>query len=501
MCTLEKRAGGILLHISSLPSKYGVGDFGPVAYKFADYLKQAGQRYWQVLPLNQVDPKGGYCPYDCSSAFAGNILFISPELLVEQDLLTKKHIRDKPSFPKAEVNFRKAASYKAKLLDIAYERFKNTAAREGYEKFCSDNSGWLEDYALFAAIAKRFNYRQWYTWPNELRDRKNNALKSVKTKLEDSVNKEKFQQYLFFRQWLSLKKYCRKLGIRIIGDVPIYVSRDGADTWTHPEIFKLTKSKKPRFIAGVPPDLFSRTGQLWGNTVYDWKALKRTGYRWWMQRIDHNLTLFDIVRLDHFRGFISYWQVPAGSKTAKRGRWIQGPKEDFFNKLFGRFPVSRFIAEDLGYITADVRDIIEKYQLTSTKVLMFGFDGNTAENPHCPVNYVRNSVVYTGTHDNNTIKGWFRNEAGPLQKKRLFYFTGGKAPLSRVHWAVIRLASSSVSNTVIIPMQDVLGLGEKARMNKPATVRNNWKWRLKPKDLNASTSGKLARLTKIYGRI
>ncbi len=473
---------------------------GPASYKFADFLKQAGQRYWQVLPVNQVNQKGNYNPYDCLSAFAGNILFISPELLIEQGLLTQKDVRDKPDFPKARVDFRKAASYKAKLLDIAYERYKNTAGRQKYEKFCSKSNDWLEDYALFTAIAKKFGNRPWHTWPRGLRDRKKDSLKAAKKELADSVNKEKFLQYIFFKQWFNLKEYCHRLGIEIIGDIPMYVSRDGAETRAHPELFKLTREKKPRFIAGVPPDAFSKTGQLWGNTVYNWKTLRKTGYRWWMQRVEHNLNLFDVVRLDHFRGFLSFWQVPAKNKTAKNGKWVPGPRDDFFNKLFGQFSTSRFIAEDLGYITADVRRAIEKFGLASMKVLMFGFDGDISENPHCPVNYKKNSVVYTGTHDNNTVKGWFRNEAGALQKKRLFSFTGRKVPPGRIHWEFIKLASSSLSDTVIIPAQDILGLGAGARMNKPATSKNNWQWRLKSNELKPSIAKKLKKLTKSCGR-
>jgi 4-alpha-glucanotransferase len=474
---------------------------GPQAYKFADFLKQAGQRYWQVLPVNKVNLKGNYNPYDCLSAFAGNILFISPDLLFEQGLLIQKDLRDKPGFPKGRVDFRKAASYKVKLLDLAYSRFGNLTARKEYEKFCSQNRDWLEDYTLFTAILKKFGKRPWRTWPRGLRDRKKDALKAAKKELADSVNKVKFQQYIFFKQWQGLKRYCHRLGIEIIGDMSIYVARDCAETWAHPELFKLTRDKKPRFIAGVPPDAFSKTGQLWGNTVYDWKALKGTGYKWWMQRVEHNLNLFDIVRIDHFRGFVSFWQVPAKNKTAKNGRWVPGPRDDFFNKLFKRFPKSLFIAEDLGYITADVRKAVKKYGLASMKVLMFGFDGDISENPHCPVNYKKNSVVYTGTHDNNTVKGWFRNEAGALQKKRLFSFIGCKVPPGRIHWQFIKLASSSASDTVIIPMQDILGLGAEARMNKPAAVKNNWKWRLKPNELKPSIAKKLKKLTKNCDRV
>jgi 4-alpha-glucanotransferase len=305
---------------------------------------------------------------------------------------------------------------------------------------------------------------------------------------------------MFFRQWHSLKRYCNQGGIKIIGDIPIYVSRESADLWAHPEIFKLTNTKKPRVVAGVPPDSFSRTGQLWGNPVYNWQVLKNRGYQWWVRRIKQQLSLFDIIRIDHFRGFIAYWQVPAGHKTAKNGKWVNGPKEDFFKMLFKYFPSKPFIVEDLGYITEDVVEVIEKFQLPCTRVLQSAFDGDPITNPHCPHNHVKNSVVYTGTHDNNTIKGWFAKEATPKAKSRLFDYLGHRVPASRVHWELIRLAMSSVANLVIIPMQDVSGLDEQARMNRPSTVKNNWSWRLGPKEKTASIARKLAKLTEIFGR-
>ena len=497
---MGNRASGILLHISSLPSEYGIGDLGPAAYRFADFLNRAGQRCWQVLPINQVDPRSNYSPYNCLSAFAGNVLLISPELLVEDGFLSRKDIHNKPVFSKSEVNFRPVWSYKQKLLNIAYERFKNRAVPQRYRRFCSDNRRWLGDYALFMAATDEFGHRPWHTWPNKLRDRKTEALKSMKIELADSISGQKFQQYVFSIQWSRLKKYCNRLGIRIIGDIPIYVSRDAADTWTHRELFKLTKTKEPRFIAGVPPDLFNKTGQLWGNTVYNWKALKKTGFRWWIERIGHNLTLFDIVRLDHFRGFVSYWQVPAGSETARKGRWVRGPGKDFFDELFRHFPSSRFIAEDLGFITGDVRKLVDRYGLTGTKVLMFGFDGDVSTNPDYPRNYVTDSVVYTGTHDNNTVRGWFKNQASPAEKRNVFCCLGRRVPLGQLNWEFIKLATSSVSDTVIIPMQDVLGLGQESRMNKPGTVNNNWKWRLQPNDLKPATAKKLAGLAAVYER-
>lgn len=498
---MNKRACGILLHISSLPSEYGIGDFGPKAYEFADFLKDAYQKYWQVLPVNQVDSAGNFSPYDCLSAFAGNILLISPEMLVEDGLLSRKDCRNRPVFSKIKVNFHRVKSYKTKLLNIAFQRFKKVSAQKRYQAFCADNKYWLDDYAVFAALRKKFKNRLWHTWPKELRDRNSNSLKVIKEQLADSIEKEKFQQYIFFKQWLNLKNYCGKLGISIIGDLPIYVSKESADVWVHPEIFKLTKTKQPSFIAGVPPDLFSRGGQLWGNPVYNWNVLKQTDYRWWMRRIEHNLTLFDMVRLDHFRGFAAYWRVPAGSKTAECGRWIKGPGEDFLGQLFKRFAPNKFIAEDLGYITSDVKDLIKKYHLASMKVLMFGFDDKKGtKNSHYPDNYTYNCVVYTGTHDNNTVKGWYRNEAGPGQKKMIYNYIGRKIRAADIHWEFIAIAMKSLCRIAVIPMQDVLGLGQQGRMNKPSTKVNNWQWRLVPKNLK-NASKKLAKITFNSARI
>ena len=484
-----------------MPSKYGIGDFGPEAYKFADSLIRAKQSCWQVLPLSMpILTQNSYSPYNALSAFAGNTSLISPELLYSQGLLTRNDIRNRPAFPKFRVNYRLAVSYKAKLLSTAFEYFKSVSKKLDYESFCSKNQNWLEDYATFVALRRHFQKRLWCDWPKDLRNKSKKALKSVKTQLQEDIYREKFFQYLFLTQWFGLKHYCNRLGISIIGDIPIYVAYDSADLWIHPEIFKLTKTKKPHFISGVPPDFFSRAGQLWGNPIYNWRVLRDRGYSWWMQRIKHNLTLFNIIRIDHFRGFIAYWQVPAGCKTARNGKWVKGPKEDFFKKLFKRFPSSSFIVEDLGYITADVRAVIEKFQLCGMRVLQFGFDGDSAENPHCLDNHVENSVVYTGTHDNNTIRGWFEKEAKSEQKKKIYDYLGRRIPTGQVHWEFIRLAMSSVGNLVIIPMQDVLGLGTQARMNRPAVPTGNWSWRFGPRQTMQTITRELAKLTKNSGR-
>jgi 4-alpha-glucanotransferase len=497
----ESRASGILLHITSLPSEYGIGDFGPEAYKFVDFLARARQSYWQVLPLNPPTlTENPYSPYNCLSAFAGNTMLISPELLYRQGLLSKKYIQEKPDFPEGRLDYRTVISYKTKLLDAAFERFRVAAIDPDYRVFCSENTSWLEDFAIFAALRRHFRPRVWCNWPLGLRDRNKQVLGPVKSRMKDAIDREKFLQYIFFQQWFSLKDYCNRQGIEIIGDIPFYVAYDSADVWAHARMFRLTRTKKARVVGGVPPDLFSRTGQLWGNPVYDWQALRKTGYRWWLQRMEDNLTLFDIVRLDHFRGFIAYWEVPARCKTAVNGRWVDGPKEDFFDKLFESVPAARIIVEDLGYITADVRAHIKKYGLASMKVLQFAFDGEPDTNPHWLSNHVKNSVVYTGTHDNNTVRGWFEKEANVVQKRNLFALLGRDVPADKVHWELIRLAMSSVGNIVIIPMQDVLGLGQVARMNRPATVRGNWCWRLRPRQVNSRRARKLAELTEACGR-
>jgi 4-alpha-glucanotransferase len=340
----------------------------------------------------------------------------------------------------------------------------------------------------------------WCDWPIELRDRKKKALEAVKVQFRDAIEQEKFYQYMFFRQWAALKRYCNRQGVRIIGDVPIYVAYNSADVWVHPELFSLTGAKRPRFIAGVPPDKFSSTGQLWGNPVYNWEALGKKGYQWWIERIEHNLKFFDLVRLDHFRGFNSYWQVPAGSRTAAGGKWVRGPREGFFNELFKHVSPASIIVEDLGYITDDVRKLISKFNLTSMKVLLFAFDGDAAINPHWPRNHVKNAVVYSGTHDTNTVRGWFGKEAGASQKKRLFDCLGHRVGVGQVSWEMIKLVISSVADIAIVPMQDVLNLGEDARMNHPGTVVGNWSWRLSRRQINSSVARRLAKLTEIYNR-
>lgn len=495
-----KRRSGILLHITSLPSPYGIGDLGPEAYRFADFLAEAKQSIWQVLPLNPTDTAYHNSPYHTLSAFAYNPLLISPELMIQDGLLNKQEVNFTSNFPEGAVEYKQVTEDKRKLFQLAYERFKKHSPNYEYEKFCSENSGWLEDYALFVSLKAHFNGLIWNQWPSEIRDRDAQALKSLRGELQAKIDLEKFIQYLFIQQWLKLKRYCSQKGIDILGDMPIYVQYDSVDVWVNPEIFKLDNEKRPYVVAGVPPDYFSATGQLWGNPLYRWEVLKERRYDWWMERIKHILSSVDFLRIDHFRGFVGYWEVPSAENNAFNGRWVEAPVLDFFNQLTARFSNLPIIAEDLGTITPDVKEIMHRFQFPGMKVLLFAFDQDDPMHPYLPHNYEKNCVVYTGTHDNNTVRGWFENEATPEDKQRLSQYLGREVTLEDVNWELIRLAMASVADLVIFPLQDILGLGQEARMNQPATIKGNWQWRLLPEQLTPSHSRKLLIMTEVYGR-
>jgi len=497
---MKRRGSGILLHVTSLASPYGIGDFGPEAYRFVDFLAQAKQCYWQILPLNSTDPAYGNSPYHSVSAYAFNPLLISPELMIQEGLLAKSDVEPVKNLLPNQVDYRAVIAYKRNLFQKANERFKNKKRKYEYKKFCAENSYWLEDFALFVSLKSYFQGKIWNDWPPEIRDRQPAALKSLKRELYDEIEMKKFLQYIFIQQWLKLKNYCHKKEIYIIGDMPIYVDYDSVDVWTHPELFKLDINKRPYAVAGVPPDYFSETGQLWGNPLYRWEVFKEREYDWWIERMEHNLKLYDFVRLDHFRGFVGYWEIPATEKTARNGKWIEAPAFDFFNKLNKRFHSLPLIAEDLGTITPDVTEVMHYFSFPGMKVLVFAFGEDDHMHPYLPHNYERNYVVYTGTHDTNTLRGWFDNEAKPEDKERIFHYAGQKFSAREIHWEFIRLAMMSVANTVIIPMQDILGLGSEARMNRPAIGEGNWKWRLLPKQITPSFVEKLQKMTEIYGR-
>ena len=498
---MEKRGSGILLHITSLPSPFGIGDLGMNARGFVDFLAKTGQSYWQILPLNLTCPAYGNSPYSNFSAFAGNSVLISPELMAKAGLLKRPEIKDPPVFSARRADYKKVIAYKNRLFDLAFKRnIGKLSDSKEFRAFCRKNAHWLDDFALFISIKKSLNGIEWCDWPKGLRDRKKGPLKDASVKLKDNILREKFLQYIFFKQWSSLKKYCDTKNIKIIGDIPIYVNYDSSDVWANPGIFSLGRDKKPVFVAGVPPDYFSSTGQLWGHPLYKWDALKRSGYEWWLKRIEHNLKEFHLFRLDHFRGFVGYWKVDAKEETAMHGEWVKAPAVDFFNAVMKRFPNISIIAEDLGVITPDVRAVMKRFGFPGMKVLLFAFGEDFETNPYAPHNHIKNCLLYTGTHDNNTVRGWFKNETTAEDKERISKCLGRKVTERTVHWEFVRLAMMSVADTVIIPMQDILGLGEKQRMNLPASTKGNWEWRLLEKQLSPELIRKLKAVTEHYGR-
>jgi 4-alpha-glucanotransferase len=498
---MDKRGSGILLYVTSLPSPFGIGDLGPWAFRFVDFLEETKQRYWQILPLNPTNLKYGNSPYHSNSVFAGETLLISPELLVQDGLLDQKDLELCVDFPKERVDYPGVISYKNRLFQQAFARFKKTQRTDEYERFCQENIFWLEDYALFTAISANLPKQHWIDWPVDLLNRVPEAVQRAKESCFESYEKAKFLQYLFWKQWMSLQDYCRQKGIRIIGDIPIYPVYDSADLWVYPELFNLDENRRPITVAGVPPDYFSETGQLWGNPVYRWDILKDRSYDWWIHRFRHNLTLYDLVRVDHFRGFVGYWEVPAHEKNAVNGNWSKAPAEDFFNRLLAEIPNAPIIAEDLGTITPDVKEILDHFEFPGMKVLLFAFSDDLATNPYVPHNHVENCVVYTGTHDNNTVLGWFQKEASPEDKKRISMYLGRDPAEADIHWELIRLGMMSVARIALFPMQDILGLGEEARMNRPGTRKGNWQWRFSTDQLTPVVKEKLREMTKSYGRV
>jgi 4-alpha-glucanotransferase len=498
---MKQRRSGILLHITCLPSPYGIGDLGPWAYRFADFLAETKQGYWQILPLNPTCTACGNSPYDSYSAFAGNPLLISPDLLLEDGLLVQEDVSQLPPFSKGRVDYKTVTRHKVHLLERAYQKYESRLSSDSeFERFCHENSEWLEDYALFIALKVHLSGANWSDWPHEVRNRSEGTLNEWEKKLEKQIVREKFVQYLFSKQWTALKRYCNSKNILVIGDLPIYVNRESADVWANPRFFKLDEEKRPIVVGGVPPDYFSATGQLWSNPVYNWDVLKAARYGWWLSRMRHNLSFFDVVRLDHFRGFVACWEVPSGEATAVNGRWVQGPGAEFFAVLLEQFPRLTIFAEDLGTITPDVRAVMDQFGFPGMKILLFAFGDDPGDHPYAPHNYSRNSVVYTGTHDNNTVVGWFRDEATRAEKGRLCAYLGRDLTEELAHWELVRLALMSVANTAIIPMQDLLGLGAEARMNRPGTTKGNWEWRLVAEQITPSLITRVAEMTKLYGR-
>ncbi|MBD2434153.1 MULTISPECIES: 4-alpha-glucanotransferase [Fischerella] len=493
------RSSGILLHPTSFPSRFGIGDLGTGAYRFIDFLQESNQQCWQVLPLG---PTGyGNSPYMSYSAMAGNPLLISPEKLQSEGLLQEEDFANLAAFPTEKVDFQLVTETKIPLLNKACVNFKTKATPEqqqAFRDFCQSKAYWLDDYALFMALKDTQQSASWHTWEPEIAQRKPEAIEAAQQQLEQDIFYHKFTQYEFFRQWSQLKQYANERGIFIIGDIPIYVAHDSADVWANPEIFCLDEQTgEVELMAGVPPDYFSATGQLWGNPVYNWEKLQKQNFKWWVQRFAAMLDYVDIIRIDHFRGFAAFWGVPKGEETAINGRWIEAPGEELFETIkqqLGKLPV---LAEDLGTITPDVEALRDKFEFPGMKVLQFAF-GSDPANPYLPFNYPRNAVVYTGTHDNDTTIGWF-NQASDWEKHNLWLYLGCISP-DGIHWDLIRLALSSVANLAIIPLQDVLGLDSHARMNFPSKAEGNWEWRYHEHALVQDLAHKLKAITTLCGR-
>ncbi|MEM7593585.1 MAG: 4-alpha-glucanotransferase [Cyanobacteria bacterium P01_A01_bin.83] len=497
---LDFRASGVLLHPTSLPSRFGIGDLGENAYRFIDFLTNSDQQIWQILPIG---PTGyGNSPYLSYSALAGNPLLISPDILHQQGLLTDADIYDLPNFDLDYVDFDRVIATKMPLLRRASDRFKEQASdteQEEFRRYCNRHNDWLSDYALFMSLKQAHDGSSWHQWSADIMGRQPEAMAEWATKLTDEIWFHKFVQYQFFCQWTNLKQYANQKGIKLFGDIPIYVAHDSVDVWAHSDIFRLDpKTGEPALMAGVPPDYFSETGQLWGNPVYNWEELEKTEFKWWIRRVEAILEYVDIIRIDHFRGFQAYWAVPQGETTAMNGTWLEAPGDEFFQLLeqqLGKLPI---VAEDLGVITPEVEALRDKFEFPGMKILQFAFDSDRA-NGFLPFNYANhNCIVYTGTHDNNTTVGWF-NERSPEAQSQVVDYLGCICE-DGIHWALIRLALSSVGNTVVLPFQDILGLGTDAKMNTPSQATGNWTWRCRKEAFNDELSGRLKYLTYLYGR-
>lgn len=502
---LKKRSSGILVHLSSLPCPHGIGDMGESSFRFIDFLAESGQKYWQILPVGPTNPIFGNSPYMSPSAFAGSPLLISPETLLREGLLRKQDV-DPPVFPEYQVNYGLVTRWKNNILKLAWHMFKSSNDETALNNFCIQQP-WVKDHALFQALRNKYAQKPWYQWQRDIRFRMPVTMAAACQELSDEINFEIFQQYLFFRQWQQLLDYANKRSISLIGDLPIYVALDSVDVWANREIFDLDQSSgKANNIAGVPPDYFSKTGQRWGNPIYRWGSRKKSVqsklYNWWQQRLENSFSMVDILRIDHFRGFESYWAIPAKEKTAVKGTWKKGPGINFFKEMEKRLGKLNIIAEDLGEITPEVERLRSDLGYPGMKILLFSFDGNPNNN-YLPYNMKKNCVVYTGTHDNDTAVGWHLSpEVNPESRHQAKQTANRKNnDASDFHQDMIYLAHSSVANISILPMQDVLGFGNDCRMNTPGTTSGNWQWRFSDRFITDELTASLKKTTTLFGRL
>ena len=498
-----QRASGVLLHPTCLPSPYGIGDLGKSAYEFIDFLASSGQKLWQVLPLGPTGYE--HSPYIMNfSTFAGNPLLISLDTLAEEGLLKKEELSPLENVDLNRVNFDRVIPHKTKFLKIAFENFQqaNTNQNSEYVQFCQSQSYWLDDYVLFMSLLEANEGKSWNNWERAIARRETDALQAARDSLKDSIAYHNFVQFKFFEQLKQLRKYANDKNIQIVGDISIYVCHNSSDVWSSPEIFKLDpQTFEPTYIAGVPPDYFSATGQLWGNPVYNWDKLQQTNFAWWIQRFQATLEYVDIVRVDHFRGFEAYWQVPAGEETAINGEWIKAPGVEFFETLGNALGSLPIMAEDLGIITLEVEELRDRFQFPGMRILQFAF-GDDPTNAYLPHNYAHNSVVYPGTHDNDTAIGWW-NKASDKEKQFVAKYLGYRsvAEITEINWEFIQLALASVADLAILPLQDILGLDDRARMNDPSINAGNWRWRYESSQmLTAQIGDRLLEMTQIYSR-
>ncbi len=492
------RKSGILLPIASLPSRYGIGCFSKEAYEFVDRLKEAGQSYWQILPMG---PTGyGDSPYQSFSTFAGNPYFIDPEDLIARGYLTRKQC-ESYCFGEDEniVDYEKIYYARFRMLECAYEK-SNIAEDEGFRKFTEENAFWLNDYALYMAVKVANDNVCWTEWDEDIKMRRPQAMRKARKKYAKQIIFYQFQQYLFYEEWRKLKKYANEKGIQIIGDIPIYVALDSVDAWANPRLFQFDEQCNPIAVAGCPPDTFAITGQLWGNPLYRWEYHRKTKYEWWMKRLTACFDMYDVVRIDHFRGFDEYYSIPFGEPTAEHGTWEPGPGYDFFRVMKKKLGDKKVIAEDLGFLTQSVVELVHKTGYPGMKILEFAFSPE-GDSEYLPHNYDRNCVVYTGTHDNDTIRGWYEGQNNETEEFCNRYLQLGHYNHRNIHWAFVCAALGSVADTAIIPMQDYLGLGGEARINTPSTLGSNWQWRMKKNAFTSKLAAQIKEATKTYGRL